>query len=168
MYHLWKRNVNTIMKSSMIMLLFLHLCKEDVDLVEFKRSFCTLYLPARQVRVTVGDSGLCCHVYVTFFECSKNWNSLKHSPAAGLRFCACSCFPAPLSPFRLQHIHLRASPTIRTELVWTCHLEMKDSTLISKTVRPCYGLTSFACVAVFLRVSHCLVRITLTEWMVKL
>ena len=37
----------------------------DVPLVEL----CTLYLLACQVRVTVGDSGLCCCVCVTSFEC---------------------------------------------------------------------------------------------------
>ena len=31
-------------------------------------SFCTLYLHACQVRVTVGDSGLCCCACVTYFE----------------------------------------------------------------------------------------------------
>ena len=31
-------------------------------------SLCTLYLHACQVRVTVGDSGLCCCTYVTYFE----------------------------------------------------------------------------------------------------
>ena len=37
---------------------------EDVSLVEL----CTLYLHACQVRVTVGDSGLCCCSCVTCFE----------------------------------------------------------------------------------------------------
>ena len=37
---------------------------EDVPLVEL----CTLYLHACQVRVTVGDSGLCCCTCVTHFE----------------------------------------------------------------------------------------------------
>ena len=31
-------------------------------------SLCTLYLQAGQVRVTVGDSGLCCCPCMTFFE----------------------------------------------------------------------------------------------------
>ena len=31
-------------------------------------SLCTLYLHACQVRVTVGDSGLCCCTCVTYFE----------------------------------------------------------------------------------------------------
>ena len=31
-------------------------------------SLCTLYLHARQVRVTVGDTDLCCCVCVTYFE----------------------------------------------------------------------------------------------------
>ena len=32
-------------------------------------NLCTLCLPACQVRVAVGDSGLCCCVSVTSFEC---------------------------------------------------------------------------------------------------
>ena len=32
-------------------------------------SLCTLYLHACQVRVTVGNSGLCCGTYVTYFAC---------------------------------------------------------------------------------------------------
>ena len=37
---------------------------EDVPLVEL----CPLYLHSSQVRVTVGDSGLCCCLCVTYFE----------------------------------------------------------------------------------------------------
>ena len=44
----------------------LYKCIEDVPLVEW--SLCTLYLLACQVRVTVGDSGLCCCVCVTSLE----------------------------------------------------------------------------------------------------
>ena len=32
-------------------------------------NLCTLYLLACQVKVTVGDSGLCCCVWLTSFEC---------------------------------------------------------------------------------------------------
>ena len=32
-------------------------------------SLCTLYVRACQVRVTVGDSDLCCCIFVTYFEC---------------------------------------------------------------------------------------------------
>ena len=43
--------------------LLLYLCYEDVLLVE------TMYLVhAFQVRVTAGDSGLCCRTCVTYFE----------------------------------------------------------------------------------------------------
>ena len=43
----------------------LHECSsEDVPLVEL----CTLYLHVRQVRVTVGDSGLCCCTCVMYLE----------------------------------------------------------------------------------------------------
>ena len=53
---------------------------EDVPLVEL----CTLCLHACQVRVTVGDSGLCCCICVTYFE--RYWiNSLVcWSPASVL------------------------------------------------------------------------------------
>ena len=30
---------------------------------------CTLYLPACQVRVTLGDSSLCCCIYAMYFPC---------------------------------------------------------------------------------------------------
>ena len=33
------------------------------------QSLCTLYLLKCQVRITVGDSGLYCCTYVTYFEC---------------------------------------------------------------------------------------------------
>ena len=35
----------------------------------FNNNLCTLYLPACQVRVTVGESGLCCCTRVTSFDC---------------------------------------------------------------------------------------------------
>ena len=50
-------------------------------------SLCTLYLPARQVRFTIGDSGLCCCTCVTYFECKLTPLLVDSARALWASFC---------------------------------------------------------------------------------
>ena len=50
-------------------------------------SLCTLYLHACQVRVTVGDSGLCCCTCVTYFERQLPPLRVDHARALWASFC---------------------------------------------------------------------------------
>ena len=50
-------------------------------------SLCTLYLHACQVRVTVGDSDLCCCACVTYFECWLTPLSVDSARALWASFC---------------------------------------------------------------------------------
>ena len=71
---------------------------EDVPLVEFKYlvftqrmylwwSLCTLYLLPCQVRVTVGDSGLCCCVCVRLYTWHTDTGVLSSAHSAGMTVC---------------------------------------------------------------------------------
>ena len=52
-----------------VLFCFVKKIEQFTKIIQHQCSLCTLYLLACQVRVTVGDSGLCYCVCVTAFEC---------------------------------------------------------------------------------------------------